>query len=107
VDHDLDDGPVAFDGNAATASLGYLCSGPTSPSDDGEWRLLLEDDEQRPLQFAHIALAFDYPQAPIELAEEALTSAGYEHARSMTAKPWAAQWQVITDADRRPRTESP
>ncbi len=108
MDDDLDDGPVAFNPNATTASLGFLGSDPKSAANDGDWSLLLEDDQQQPLQLAHIALSFDYPQAPIELAAEALTGAGYEHRRvQWPAKPWAAQWQLITEADRLPRTVTP
>jgi len=107
VDDDLDDGPVTFDANATTASLGHLCGGPPITANDGEWWLLLEDGQQRPLQFVHIALSFDSPQAPIVLTEEALTRAGYEHTRLVTAEPWATQWQLITGADRMPRTNTP
>jgi len=68
VDDDLDDGPVTFDANATTASLGHLCGGPPITANDGEWWLLLEDGQQRPLQFVHIALSFDSPQARPVLA---------------------------------------
>lgn len=108
MDDDLDDGPdVAFDPNAATASLGFLCSDPKGVATDGEWVLLLEDGGQRPLLLAHIGLSLDHQQAPIALAEEALTNAGYEHTRLVVTRPWAARWRVITEADRLPRPDAP
>jgi hypothetical protein len=64
--------------------------------------LLLEDVDDRPVVIAFVGPVFDFATAPIELASETLTCAGYEHATAVTAKPWAASWRIITREDRLP-----
>jgi len=86
---------------AARVQLGCLCADPRSPS-DGEWVLLYEDDDQRPLALSFSGLVFDFGSAPVEAVEDGLRAAGYQFRRSPVAKPWAASWELTSLTDRAP-----
>lgn len=64
------------DKRVARACLGCLCAGPQDVS-DGDWVLLLEDDEGRPVAVGHVGLVFDSTAPPLMMASSALSRAGY------------------------------
>lgn len=86
------------DERVARACLGCLFAGPQ----DGEWVLLLEDDEGHPVAVGHIGLVFDSTTPPLVATSSALSHAGYEHAQTVATKPWAAEWRIIRPEDRLP-----
>jgi len=90
-----------YDPRVARASLGCLSAGPQS-SVDGEWILLLEDDEGNPCVLAYIETLSTWSQLPLARASGALSQAGYEHRQELTPKPWAARWKIIRQEDRLP-----
>ena len=92
---------LVYDELADRACLGCLSSGPTDVA-DGEWVVLLQDAKGRPLGFGHIGLVFDFKEAPIARASEALRHAGYEHVKELVARPWAAEWRIIRPEHRVP-----
>ncbi len=89
------------DERVARACLGCLSAGPQDVS-DGDWVLLLEDDEGRPVAVGHVGLVFDSTAPPLVAASTALSRAGYEHALTVVTKPWAAEWRIIRPEDRLP-----
>lgn len=99
---DEDDVPdLVHDERVVRACLGCLCAGPQGVA-DGEWVLLLEDDEGHPVASGHIGLVFDSTAPPLLAASNALSRAGYEHAETVVTRPWAAEWRVIRPEDRLP-----
>jgi hypothetical protein len=89
------------DERVVRACLGCLCAGLQDVA-DGEWVLLLEDDEGHPLALGHIGRVFDSTAPPLVAASKALCRAGYEHAQTVVTRPWAAEWRVIRPEDRLP-----
>lgn len=69
---------------------------------DGEWVLLLEDDEGHPVEMGHIGLVFDSSALPLVAASKTLSRAGYEHFQTVVTGPWAAEWKIIGPEDRLP-----
>ena len=90
--HDQDNVEVPFDDKAIGARLGLIAPEPNCA--DGEWMLLIDGADARPLDIAFIGLALDYPVAPIPETEEALRRAGYEYHNDVVIKPWAACWKL-------------
>ncbi len=90
-----------LDERVVYAHLACLSADPGNPS-EGDWVLLLEDLDDCPVVIAFVGPVFDFATAPIELASETLTYAGYEHTTAIAARPWAASWRIIPREDRLP-----
>ncbi len=92
---------IPFVEGAVHARLGLISDEPNSL--EGEWTLLIEGRDRQPLALTFIAVAFDFPSAPVIETESALNRAGYEHnTDDVVTKPWAASWR-LSYADAPPR----
>lgn len=89
------------DERVARACLGCLCARPQDVS-DGDWVLLLEDDEGHPVEMGNIGLVFDSTAPPLVAASKTLSRADYEHSQTVATGPWAAEWKIIRPEDRLP-----
>jgi len=85
---------LVLDRSVVEAHLVCLCADPRR-ADEGEWHLLLEDAQLKPVAFVPVELVFDSQHPPITAAEAMLRRAGYELARTIVAKPWAASWKIV------------
>lgn len=84
---------LPLDERAVHAHLGCICARPGTAT-DGEWVLLLEDFDRRPLAMMPVGLVFDSAEAPLQEAIEALHRAGYQAVPKVVVKPWAASWSI-------------
>ena len=84
---------LPLDERAVHAHLGCICAKPRTAT-DGEWVLLLEDFDERPLAMVPVGLVFDSDEAPLQEAMKVLHRAGYQAVPKIVVKPWAASWSI-------------
>lgn len=92
---------LAYDARAARARVGCLSAGPRFAA-AGEWFVLIEDASGQPLHLHHLDLVEIVGDPPVAAVAGALQRAGYESVPLPPFRLWAAEWQLITEADRRP-----
>ena len=93
---ETDDGPVQVS-MPEHAHLALLCAQPRQAALDGEWIVILEDADHRPLEILRVGLAFDSQMPPLGLATDELHKQGYELHNEIVVKPYAASWRIVRE----------